>query len=184
MLSGGQILNFDLCDLEKYVKSKTCIICDEAFWDVPTVKHLGSQLSRLASELQKTVFRLGPLVASRGIESDRIFVWYEMLPICTYLPSFRSIGPAVTKRAMLTDDDDDGRRRRTTDNAWWYRLTREPITQRHTTRNRLPTAGRIPCHSTEGFQCTCKSCPYLRWMLLIGTHADVIWGTLWFASCR
>ena len=37
----GEILNFDPCDLEKYVKSKTRKICDGALLDVPTKKKPG-----------------------------------------------------------------------------------------------------------------------------------------------
>jgi hypothetical protein len=52
-------------------------------------------------------FRFWPLVAKPRIRSDRNTV---ISPWGTDVQSFRSIDPAVTKRALLTDDDDDGRR--------------------------------------------------------------------------
>jgi hypothetical protein len=45
------------------------------------------------------VLRIGPLVAKLGIRSDRNLVCGLVGPCGTYIPSFRSISPAVTKRA-------------------------------------------------------------------------------------
>jgi hypothetical protein len=45
-------------------------------------------------------------VFSVGIRLDQNLVCELLLPSGTYVQSFRSIAPAVTKRAVLMDDDD------------------------------------------------------------------------------
>jgi hypothetical protein len=52
------------------------------------------------------IFSFGPLVAKLRIRSDRNLVSRVISPRGRYVQSFRSIDPAVTKRALLTDDDD------------------------------------------------------------------------------
>jgi hypothetical protein len=56
------------------------------------------------------VISFGPLVANPRIRQDRNLVCELLLPSGTYEQIFRSIAPAVTKRALLMDN---GRRRRT-----------------------------------------------------------------------
>jgi hypothetical protein len=49
------------------------------------------------------VFGFGPLVAKPRIRLARNLVCELLLPSDTYVQSYRSIAPAVTKRALLTD---------------------------------------------------------------------------------
>jgi hypothetical protein len=71
--------------------------------------HIGDGLNFDLCDLQKvgqTVFCFGPLVAKLRIRSDWNLAQKVIWPRGTYVQSFRSIAPAVTKRAMFTDYDD------------------------------------------------------------------------------
>jgi hypothetical protein len=98
--NNGSVLNFDLCDLQKYVKSKTRALCHVFLLDLQMIKiwRWSSHLFRSYSTF--CVFGFGRLVAKPRSRLDRNLVWDSG----TYVQSFRSIAPAVTKRALLTDD--------------------------------------------------------------------------------
>jgi hypothetical protein len=89
--TNGVVLN--LCDLQKYVKSKTRVLYHVSLVDDPVM--------RLGVTALFVFLVLAPWWPSQ--ESD----WTEIWPVSysTYVQSLRSMAPGVSKRAMLKDDD-------------------------------------------------------------------------------
>jgi hypothetical protein len=79
--------------------SKTRVLCHVSLLDTHD-----TDLEMIHALVQASVhlFGFSPLVTKPGIRSNRNLVCQVSWPRATYVPSFRSISPAVTKRALLT----------------------------------------------------------------------------------
>jgi hypothetical protein len=93
-----------MLNLQKYVKSKTRVLCHVSLLDVPMIK-IGRWSIQFRSYSTLYVFSFGLWWTSKESEySDQTEIWFVQSFHLggTYVQSFRSIAPAVTKCALLT----------------------------------------------------------------------------------
>ena len=95
-------LNFDLCDLGKWVKTKTQTICHVLCLNVPAVKILWKSDKRFKRYCIFCVFTKSPLVAERSIGSDRNLAYGYWAPWYIIIPSHIILHQIIMKCATLT----------------------------------------------------------------------------------
>jgi hypothetical protein len=96
--TNGDILNIDLCDLQKARQIKNLGIMSCILIRYTYDKNL--------EMIQSLVQELWPPGGQTKNQMDRNLVCELLLPSGTYVQSFGSTAPVATKRALQTDDDD------------------------------------------------------------------------------
>jgi hypothetical protein len=84
--NNGAVLNFGLCDLQKYVKSKTLVLCHVSLLDIPMPKKIGDDPAISSGVIALYVFSvLAPCWPNQ--ESDWTEIWsvsYSYLVVHMY----------------------------------------------------------------------------------------------------
>jgi hypothetical protein len=97
---GGEVLNFDLCDFEKYVKSKTRV-CDAVLLDTPPIKIGQFSYNRWLLNGKSLIFKMAAWRPQNRSNRENQKKAMCVLPKGIRTPSFIEIALAVTKCALF-----------------------------------------------------------------------------------